>query len=151
MTAHWSRSIDLGTAGAGEVVASAILDRKRGDVVGERSFGAGTEQQLIPLKSGDGLLLTVAKWASPNGLPFLGEDRASMGVKPSVEVKRPDTPEPIDVEDLIDQQDKQKQDPQATPTPAKPKAPAVVEDIQLKKALELLGEKANAAKSGASE
>jgi carboxyl-terminal processing protease len=143
--------IDLGTAGAGEVVASAILDRKRGDVVGERSFGAGTEQQLIPLKSGDGLLLTVAKWASPSGAPFLGEDRASMGVKPSVEVKRPDTPEPIDVEGLIDQQDKQKQDPQATPTPVKPKTPAVVEDIQLKKALELLGDKSNAAKSGASE
>ncbi|MCA1607881.1 MAG: PDZ domain-containing protein, partial [Acidobacteria bacterium] len=37
--------IDLGTAGAAEVVASAFLERKRGEVVGERSFGAGTEQQ----------------------------------------------------------------------------------------------------------
>ncbi len=143
--------IDLGTAGAGEVVASAILDRKRGDVVGERSFGAGTEQQLIPLKSGDGLLLTVAKWASPTGTPFLGVDRATMGVKPSVEVKRPDTPEPIAPEDLIDQQEKQNKDPQATPTPVKPKTPVVVEDIQMKKALELLGEKASAARSGGSQ
>ncbi len=143
--------IDLGTAGAGEVVASAILESKRGEVVGERSFGAGTEQQLIPLKSGDGLLLTVAKWASPSGKPFLGEDRASMGIKPSVEVKRPDTPEPIDPEDLIDQQEKQNKDPQATPTPVKPKTPAAVEDIQLKKALELLGDKANAAKSDTTE
>jgi carboxyl-terminal processing protease len=143
--------IDLGTAGAGEVVASAVLERKRGEVVGERSFGAGTEQQLITLKSGDGLLLTVAKWASPGGTPFLGEDRATMGVKPSVEVKRPDTPEPIDPEDLIDQQQKQNKDPLATPTPVKPKTPAIVEDIQLKKALELLGDKANAAKSGSPE
>ncbi|MGI8670224.1 MAG: S41 family peptidase, partial [Aridibacter sp.] len=57
--------IDLGTSGAGEVVASAILERKRGEVVGERSFGAGTEQQLFILRSGDGFLLTTAKWASP--------------------------------------------------------------------------------------
>lgn len=140
--------IDQGTAGAAEVVASAILDHKRGDVVGEKSFGAGTEQQLITLKSGDGLLLTVAKWASPNGAPFLGDDRNSTGVKPSVEVKRADTPGPVDPEDLIDQQEKQK-DPQASPTPAKPKQVPAVEDIQLKRALELLGERSNAAKAGA--
>ena len=142
--------IDLGTAGAAEVVASAVLDHKRGEVVGERSFGAGVEQKLITLKSGEGYLLTVAKWASPNGVPFLGEDRASMGVKPSVEVKRPDTPEPIDPEDLIDQ-NKDENNPQATPTPVKPKAPAAVEDVQLKKAIEILSEKANAAKTGASQ
>ena len=40
--------IDLGTAGAAEVVASAVLDRKRGEVIGERSFGSGTEQKLFP-------------------------------------------------------------------------------------------------------
>ncbi|HSU25958.1 MAG TPA: S41 family peptidase, partial [Pyrinomonadaceae bacterium] len=80
--------IDLGTAGAGEIVASAFADRKRGDVVGERSFGAGTEQQLFTLKSGEGLLLTTAKWASSTGIPFLGEDRTNTGVKPTVEVKR---------------------------------------------------------------
>src|SRR5215204_2087895 len=38
--------IDSGTAGAAEIVASALLDRNRGQVVGEKSFGAGTEQQL---------------------------------------------------------------------------------------------------------
>ena len=141
---------DLGTAGAGEVVAGAILDRKRGEVVGERSFGAGVDQKLFPLRSGDGLLLTVAKWASPAGTPFLGEDRNSMGVKPSVEVKRPDTPEPLEVEQLIDQQEDQNQNPQPSaspsPTPEKPKVQ--VEDIQLKKAIELLQDKAAAAKSG---
>jgi len=141
--------IDLGTAGPGEVIASAFLDRKRGDVVGERSFGSGTEQQLFTLRGGDGLLLTTAKWASPSGKPFLGEDRASMGVKPSVEVKRPDTPEPIEVEEMIDRQDNENQNPQpnATPTPA-PQAKPVLEDLQLRKALELLGDKAQAARSG---
>lgn len=140
--------IDLGTAGAAEVVASAILDHKRGDVVGERSFGAGTEQQLFTLRGGDGLLLTTSKWASASGTPFLGEERASMGVKPSVEVKRPDTPEPLEVEELIDQQDQENQNPQpnASPTPApKPEQPKQAEDVQLKKALELMQDKAAAA------
>jgi carboxyl-terminal processing protease len=142
--------IDLGTAGASEVVASAILDRKRGDVVGERSFGSGTEQQLFTLRGGDGLLLTTAKWASASGNPFLGDDRASMGVKPSVEVKRPDTPEPIEVEELIDQRDEQNQNPQpsASPTPGKDPVKPVIEDLQLKKALELLQDKSQAARSG---
>jgi carboxyl-terminal processing protease len=142
--------IDLGTAGASEVVASAILDRKRGDVVGERSFGSGTEQQLFTLRGGDGLLLTTAKWASASGNPFLGDDRATMGVKPSVEVKRPDTPEPIEVEELIDQRDEQNQNPQpsASPTPGKDPVKPVIEDLQLKKALELLQDKSQAARSG---
>jgi carboxyl-terminal processing protease len=141
--------IDLGTAGAAEAVASAILDRKRGEVVGERSFGAGTEQQLFTLRGGDGILLTVAKWASATGVPFLGEDRQSTGIKPSVEVKRPETPAPIEVDEMIDQQQQKEQDPQASPTPATPKAkPVVLEDIQLKKAIEILQDKAQAARAG---
>lgn len=147
--------IDLGTAGAAEVVASAILEKKRGDVVGERSFGAGTEQQLFTLKRlGDGLLLTTARWASGNGNPFLGDDRNSSGVKPSVEVKKPDTPEPLEVEELIDQQEEEKQNPQpeASPTNSpKTEAKPVLEDLQLKKALELLSDKAQVLKNGSSE
>jgi len=153
--------IDLGTSGAAEVVASAILERQRGEVVGERSFGAGTEQQLFALRSGDGLLLTTAKWASANGTPFLNTERTASGVKPSIEVKRPDTPEPLEVEDLIDKQEQQKQlqnqppNPQATPVPTP--APKVeqpkqmLEDLQMKKALEILQDKANAAKAGSAE
>ena len=146
--------IDLGSAGAAEVVASAFLDRKRGEVVGERSFGSGTEQQLFTLRGGDGLLLTTAKWASASGVPFLGEDRATMGVKPSVEVKRPDTPESIEVEELIDRQEDQNQNPQPSPSPAvvKPEEPKkTVEDLQLKKAIEVLQDKSQAAKAAGGE
>jgi carboxyl-terminal processing protease len=139
--------IDLGSAGAAEVVASAILDRKRGEVVGERSFGAGTDQQLFPMKRGDGLLLTVAKWASPSGKPLLGDTRTDSGLKPSVEVKRPETPEPLEVEELVDKQEENNQNPQPeekeTPKIEKPKPSQ--EDIQLKKALEILKGKAVAA------
>ena len=139
--------IDISTAGAAEAIASAVIERKRGEVIGERSFGAGTEQKLFTLRGGDGLLLTVSKWASASGTPFLGEDRATTGIKPSIEVKRPDTPEPLEVETLIDQQTNP--NPQPSPTPvSKPAAPKVIEDLQLKKALEVLQDKALTVKAG---
>jgi len=132
--------IDTGTAGAAEVIASAILERNRGQVVGEKSFGAGAEQQLFTLRGGDGLLLTTVKWASANGKPFLGEDRAKSGVTPSVEVKRPELAEALDPEELAGENDPETgvrpdqpiEKPEATPVKPAP------EDVQLKKALELL-------------
>ncbi len=145
--------IDLGTAGAGEVVASAILERKRGEVIGEQSFGAGANQELFTLRGGDGLLLTTSKWASVSGVPFLSDKRTTSGVKPSIEVKRPETPEPIEVEELVDQKEEEdEENPQPAPTDEEPKKsiekPKSQEDIQLKKAIEVLSGKAKAAKSG---
>ncbi|MGB9179850.1 MAG: S41 family peptidase [Pyrinomonadaceae bacterium] len=141
--------IDGGTAGAAEVVASALLERKRGEVVGEKSFGAGAEQQLFTLRDGDGLLLTVVKWASASGKPFLGEDRAHSGVVPSVEVKRPEQLEAIDPDDLTGNDDDQvaKPNPQQQPNDKREVAPETTapkqqpEDLQLKKAIELLRDK----------
>ena len=135
--------IDSGTAGAAEVVASALLERNRGQVVGEKSFGAGAEQQLFTLRGGDGLLLTTIKWASANGKPFLGEDRSHSGVAPSVEVKRPELADAIDPEDLTGNDDdpatKPAQPTEKTPVVPEPATPKPsVEDIQMKKALELL-------------
>ncbi|HKZ77634.1 MAG TPA: S41 family peptidase [Pyrinomonadaceae bacterium] len=148
--------IDTGTAGAAEVVASALLERNRGQVVGEKSFGAGAEQQLFTLRGGDGLLLTTVKWASASGKPFLGEDRSHSGVSPSVEVKRPEVAEAIDPEDLTGNDDdaaaKPGQPPAQAPSqpsekrdlPPEP-AKSGVEDLQMKKALELLRENKPAA------
>ena len=45
--------IDTGSAGAAEVLASALIERNRAQVVGEKSFGAGTEQQLFTLRGGE--------------------------------------------------------------------------------------------------
>jgi carboxyl-terminal processing protease len=135
--------IDRGSAAAAEVVASAFLEHKRGDVIGVKSFGAGAEQQLFTLRGGDGLLLTTVKWASSAGKPFLGE-----GVKPSVEVKAPEIAEAIDPEDLTGNDDDPIAQPNApadrrevAPEAASPKQQP--EDVQLKKALELLREKDN--------
>jgi carboxyl-terminal processing protease len=136
--------IDTGTAGAAEVVASAFLEQKRGDVVGEKSFGAGAEQELFTLRDGDGLLLTTVKWASAAGKPFLGEDRAHSGITPSVEVKRPENVDTADVDDLTGNEEEPKPtQPNVKPsTPSQPVAPkSQPEDTQLKKALELLRDK----------
>ena len=137
--------IDRGTAGAAEIIASAFVERKRGEVVGEKSFGAGAEQQLFTLRNGDGLLLTTIKWASSNGKPFLPD-----GVKPSVEVKRPELAEAVDPDDLtgndddpIAQPNTQGERQNVAPEPAAPKQQP--EDVQMKKALELLREKAKPA------
>jgi carboxyl-terminal processing protease len=59
--------VDRGTYGAAELVASAIEDSKRGDVVGERTFGEGSMQKTIELPDGAALLLTVAKYEGPAG------------------------------------------------------------------------------------
>ena len=133
--------IDSGTAGAAEVVASAFVETKRGDVVGEKSFGAGAEQELFTLRDGDGLLLTTVKWASGSGKSFLGEDRTRSGIAPTVEVKKPETADAGDVDDLTaPDEDKPNQTKPNTPsTPVVPKPQP--DDIQLKKAIELLRDK----------
>ena len=59
--------INRGTAGPAEIVASALLDNHRASVVGERSFGKGSVQRLIPLDDGAALLLSVAKYYTPAG------------------------------------------------------------------------------------
>jgi len=71
--------INQSTAGPAELVASAILGNKRGAVVGVRSFGVGVFQKLIPLDDGSALLLSVAKYYGPDGKAI--QDN---GVAPSV-------------------------------------------------------------------
>jgi carboxyl-terminal processing protease len=59
--------VNHGTSGPGELVAAAILDNKRGDVVGDRTFGEGTVQKTIEMPDGSALILSVAKYESPSG------------------------------------------------------------------------------------
>jgi carboxyl-terminal processing protease len=71
--------INQSTAGPAEIVAAAVLDNKRGDVVGIRSFGEGVYQKLIPVGDGSALLLSVAKYYTPDGQAI-----ADNGVTPNV-------------------------------------------------------------------
>lgn len=136
--------INTGTAGASEIIASALIERNRGQVVGEKSFGAGAEQQLFSLRDGDGLLLTVVKWASASAKPFLGEDRTRSGIAPSVEVKTPEVADAASPDDLNNDDDAAKPGQAPEKREAAPE-PKPVEDVQLKKALELLRENKPAA------
>jgi len=59
--------VNKGTSGAAEVVASAILGNARGDVVGDKTFGDGSVQKTIEMPDGSALVLSVAKYYSPDG------------------------------------------------------------------------------------
>jgi carboxyl-terminal processing protease len=74
--------IDGTTSGAAEVLASAMVANKRGDVVGERTFGLASEQKLITMDDGSALFLTVANYYNAAGKPIL-ED----GVEPTEVVR----------------------------------------------------------------
>lgn len=74
--------IDGGSASASEIVAGALHDHGAATLVGQKSFGKGSVQQVEDLPGGAQLKVTVAKWYTPNGKNINKE-----GIKPSVEVK----------------------------------------------------------------
>lgn len=59
--------VNHGTAGPAEVVAAALKDNKRAQLVGDRTFGSGAVQKQITLPDGAMLFLSVAKYHAPNG------------------------------------------------------------------------------------
>lgn len=59
--------VNRGTAGAAEVFAAAMLENKRADVVGERSYGNASIQKALSLDDGSAVILSVAKYYAPNG------------------------------------------------------------------------------------
>jgi carboxyl-terminal processing protease len=108
--------VNHGTAGAAEIVAGAILDDKRGQVVGDRTFGEGAEEKTFTLPDGSALLLTVAKYETPSGKKI--EDVAVT----------PDVPISQSLQEMLPTDE--------NPTPQEPRS-----DDQLNKALELLKQK----------
>ncbi len=69
------------TASAAEVLTGALKDTQRAIVVGERSFGKGSVQTIFPLRTGDGVRLTTARYFTPSGVSIHGT-----GISPQVEV-----------------------------------------------------------------
>lgn len=70
------------SASASEIFAGAIQDSKAGTIIGVKTFGKGTVQQLIPLKKGGAMKLTMAKYLTPSGVAIDG-----VGIKPDIVVK----------------------------------------------------------------
>jgi len=112
--------VDKGTAGAAEIVAAAVLENARGDVVGDKTFGEGTVQKEIDLPDGGALILSIAKYYSPSGKAI--EDAA---VTPNVLVAS-------NTDDAAGGDD----DDSTQPAPQKPAAPQ--QDDVLRKAVQLL-------------
>ena len=71
--------VNRGTAGPAELVAAALLDNKRAELVGERTFGEGAQQKTFELPDGAALILSVAKYESPSGKK-LQDDAVTPGV-----------------------------------------------------------------------
>lgn len=99
------------SASASEILTGALKDYKKATIVGEKTFGKGIVQTIIPMDKGEGLKLTISEYFSPNGNKI-----HKQGVKPDVEIKLDEKAKGIGVEFMN-------------------------EDNQLQKALEILNKK----------
>jgi carboxyl-terminal processing protease len=120
--------VNRGTAGPAELVAAALLDNKRAELVGEKTFGEGAQQKTFELPDGSALILSIAKYESPSGKKLQDD-----GVTPEVVVASNANDDAADDGDEM-----------ATKSETQPPAPkpSVSVDEQLNKALDLLKNKA---------
>jgi len=116
--------VNRGTAGPAELVAAAVLDSKRGDIVGDKTFGEGSVQKTIEVPDGSALILSVAKYYTSNGKVI-----QDTGITPNIPVASND--------DIVAISDDDDSSPNEEPQKAQPK-----EDEQLRRAIEVLKTKA---------
>jgi carboxyl-terminal processing protease len=119
--------VNRSTSGAAEIVAAAILENARGDVVGDKTFGDGSIQKTIDLPDGGALILSIAKYYSPSGKAI--QDAA---ITPNVVVA-----------DAVDDAIAPDEDENATPAPQDEAKPKNTVDDQLNKAIEVLKSRAS--------
>ncbi|MDO8444289.1 MAG: S41 family peptidase, partial [bacterium] len=84
--------VNGGSASASEIFSGAVQDRKVGKIIGEKTFGKGSVQELVNLSDGSAVKVTIAKWLTPNGRQINKE-----GIAPDIEIKNSDT-DPTDLQ-----------------------------------------------------
>ncbi|MDD6483370.1 MAG: S41 family peptidase [Clostridiales bacterium] len=77
--------INENSASASEVLTGALKDYKKAQVIGEKSYGKGVVQSVIPFSDGSGMSVTIARYFSPNGVCIHGT-----GIEPDIEVAMPE-------------------------------------------------------------
>lgn len=77
--------INAGSASASEIVAGALKDNRAATIVGEKSYGKGSVQEISNLPHGGELKITIARWYTPGG-----QNIDKKGIKPDTEVKMTD-------------------------------------------------------------
>lgn len=92
--------IDKGSASASEILAGALRDNDRAQLVGEKSFGKGSVQGTYDLSDGSGMHVTVAKWILPKGDWIHGK-----GIEPDIEIENPES----DIKNTVDIEKNDKQ------------------------------------------
>jgi carboxyl-terminal processing protease len=97
--------INGSTAAAGEITAGALKDNKRATIVGEKSFGLGSSQKTIRLKSGAVLIISTAKYYTPSGKVIQNETVRDAGITPDVEAPDDDLRQDLAVESYYDDQE----------------------------------------------
>ncbi len=73
--------INYGSASAAEIVAGALKDHKRAILIGEKSFGKGSVQSIIPLNNKGAIRLTISKYYLPSGKSI-----SEVGITPDIEI-----------------------------------------------------------------
>jgi carboxyl-terminal processing protease len=89
--------INGGSSGAAEIVASAIREAKRGELLGVPTSGRSAMQRAISLGDGTAVVLSVAQYSTPDGKPLLGE-----GLEPTLVVERTPEDEEKGIDPVID-------------------------------------------------